>query len=223
MSFSNEWESIYQAGMQHASWPWSDLVSLVFRHVSGGLAGRRVLELGCGTGANAPFFLALGAAYSAIEGSETAVAVVHKRFPTLADSVATGDFTRALPSSGPFDLVVDRASLTHNSTQAIRRTLELVRNNLRPGGYYIGVDWFSERHSDRSFGKPVDDERTLTDFSGGQFLGCGKVHFCDEAHLRDLFAGFEVLFLVEKTSRHLQPNRDHLMATFDIVARKPHD
>lgn len=221
MSFSNEWESIYKAGQQHVSWPWSDLVSLVFRHLRGGMAGRRVLELGCGTGANAGFFLALGASYSAVEGSEAAVAVVHKRFPTLLESVTVGDFTRAFPISGPFELIVDRASVTHNPLAAIGDTLRRARECLVPGGCYIGVDWFSERHSDRRFGKPAEDPYTFTDFTGGQFKGCGRVHFSNESHMRELFADFDIAFLAEKTTRHLHPERDRLMATFDIVARKP--
>src|SRR5687768_11597172 len=149
MSFSAEWDGIYQAGQQHTAWPWSDLVSLVRRFVAGDLASARVLELGCGTGANAPFFLASGAAYHAIDGSATAVAVVNERFPMLRGAVVAGDFTRAFPLPGPFDLIIDRASVTHNSAQAVRQTLDLAFSALRTGGHYIGVDWFSERHSDR--------------------------------------------------------------------------
>lgn len=222
MSFSGEWDSIYKLGMQHTAWPWSDLVSLVHRYVPTGLSGRRVLELGCGTGANVPFFVALGARYNAIEGSEAAVAVVHERFPAMRSTVAVGDFTQSLPSTGPYDLIVDRASLTHNSTQAIQRTLELAWANLVPGGCYIGIDWFSDHHSDRGYGMSVDDENTFTQFTKGQFQGCGRVHFSNELHMRGLFSRFDILLLEEKIIRPVEPARDHQFASFNIVARKPH-
>ena len=223
MSFSNEWDSLYLAGKQHTKWPWSDLVGLVYRHVPTPLSGCRVLELGCGTGANVPFFLDSGADYNAIEGSEAAVAVVHERYPILRNTVTVGDFTQSLPSSGPFDLIVDRASLTHSCTNAIQHTLELVWANLNPGGYYVGIDWFSDRHSDRKYGVAVDDENTFTQFSDGQFEGCGKVHFSNEFHLRSLFSCFEILWLAEKTVRCVEPKQDHFFAFFDIVTRKPRD
>ena len=43
--------------------------------------GMRVLELGCGPGANIPFFLSQGADYYAAEGSETIVVELQKKFP----------------------------------------------------------------------------------------------------------------------------------------------
>ena len=49
--------------------------------------GGRVLELGCGAGANIPFFLALGMDYYAIEGSPTIVKQLHKRYADLADKI----------------------------------------------------------------------------------------------------------------------------------------
>ncbi len=220
MTFSDEWEAIYRAGQQHNSWPWSDVVSLVFRYVQGGVQGRRVLELGCGTGANAGFFAAMGADYSGIDGSAAGVAVVHKRFPAFAKNVVVGDFTVAFPSPGPYDVIVDRASVTHNSQRAIERTLQLVYENLRPGGCFIGVDWFSSQHSDKKFGKPAEDEHTLTGFESGQFKGCGRVHFSDKAHLCELFAAFEIVFMAEKTVHHLVPAGDRRMVTLEIVARK---
>lgn len=209
--------------MQHTAWPWTDLISLVYRYASKNLSGLCVLELGCGTGANASFFLASGVDYHAIEGSAAAVSVVHQRFPELRNSVIVGDFTSSFPSSPPFDLVVDRAALTHNSTDAIQHTLTLTWNSLKVGGLYIGIDWFSEGHSDRKYGTPVADENTFTEFSDGQFKGCGKVHFSDESHLRSLFSRFEILSLAEKTVRRLEPKDDHLFASYNIVARKPHD
>ena len=53
MSFSNEWENRYKAKTHLSIWPWSDLVSLVMRHKPI-KENFKVLELGCGAGANIP-------------------------------------------------------------------------------------------------------------------------------------------------------------------------
>lgn len=220
MTFSLEWESLYSSGQQHTHWPWSDLVSLVFRFGGPIGPGFRVLELGCGTGANAPLFRALGADYYAVDGSREAVAIVHERFPDLRHKVCVGDFTRALPP-GSFDLVVDRAAVTHNPTTAIRRTLDLVFDALRPGSAFIGVDWFSDRHSERVSGERADDDHTFTGYSSGNFKGCGRVHFSDESHIRQLFVRFDVCLLTEKTVRDVEADPPNLFASFNVVARKP--
>jgi hypothetical protein len=67
MNFSKEWESIYQEGKQLTVWPMSDLVSYVMRHAKPSGKQFRVLEIGCGAGANIPFFLSLGVEYFGVQ------------------------------------------------------------------------------------------------------------------------------------------------------------
>lgn len=221
MSFSSEWDSIYQARVLQVAWPWSDLISFVRRYGPSRLAECRVLELGCGTGANIPFFAAVGAQYYAIEGSAHAVELVHRNHPQLADRVVVGDFTATLPFDAPFDLVVDRSSLTHNTATAIHFTLSELFRLLRPGGRLIGIDWFSDRHSDRQFGQTQSDQWTYGDFSAGQFAGYGRVHLSDEAHLRDLLKDFRLLALEHKEIRDCMTEAGTVRASWNFAAEKP--
>lgn len=199
MTFSAEWESQYAAGKQNSVWPWTDLVSLVMRH-SPNLAGKRVVELGCGVGANIGFFRALGAKYIGIEGSSTAAAKAASRYSS--EVISVGDFTESLPYYN-CDLIVDRSSITHNDIPSIKRCLGLVWDALRPGGLLICVDWFSSCHQDRA-----------------QFEDVGTVHFADEESLRALLDRFDILALEEKTVRRVAPKRGQF-ASWNIVARKP--
>src|SRR5262249_37258965 len=154
---------------------------------------RRVLELGCGAGANIPFFLALGVDYSSIEGSPTIVAQLLEKYPQLRDKVVVGDFTEAIPFSGPFDLVVDRGSLTHNTTDAIGRSLAMVFGRMRAGGKLVGIQWFSADHQDSRQGKMLD-AHTRTGICDSHLAGTGAVHFFDKEHLVELLtsAGFSI-------------------------------
>lgn len=222
MAFDPNWETRYVENTHMSIWPWSDVVSLVHQHLKPSIStDLRVLELGCGAGANIPLFRALGINYYGIEGSPTIVDMLHKKFPSLSSQIKQGDFTKAINVGGDFDLILDRAALTHNTTASIQRTLSLVRHLLKPGGYFFGVDWFSTLHSDFVRGEYDDDENTKNNLPDGQFFGVGRVHFSDEKHLRELFEGFEIVSLEEKQVRNFESQDNRLFSSWNIVAKQP--
>ena len=122
MGFSNEWDDKYQDNTHMSVWPWTNLVSLVMRNKPQ-KRNFKVLELGCGAGANIPFFVSLEADYYSVEGSKTIVDKLHQRFPYLKDNIMVGDFTDFIPET-QFDLIVDRASLTCNHEESIIKSLK---------------------------------------------------------------------------------------------------
>src|SRR3990172_8519201 len=101
-----EWEDTYRNSSHLSIWPWSEMVSYVMRYVRPD-KNFRVLEVGCGAGANIPFFKHLEVDYHAIEGSASIVEKLHKRFPDLKDKIIVGDFTGEIATPGLFDLIVD--------------------------------------------------------------------------------------------------------------------
>lgn len=222
MSFSVEWDSRYRENTHMSVWPWSDVVSLVHRHCRSVIAagGGRVYELGCGAGANIPLFRSLGLSYFATDGSATIVSELQRRYPEFESTITVADFTEEMPFEVKFDIVLDRASLTHNDTESIRRGLRLVFESLKSDGVYIGCDWFSTQHSDFGGGEKSVDAYTRTGFTTGQFAGTGRVHFSDEAHLRDLFSPFELVFLEEKVVQRRHPPDQHQFGSWNLVARK---
>jgi len=223
LSFSTEWERIYSQGMQNSIWPWSDLVSYVMRYARPGSGSTKVLELGFGAGANIAFFSSLGVEYFGTEGSESAVQRVGQRFAAQPGiSVACCDFTRDIPFDGPFDLVVDRSSLTHNSTAAIRACLQLIAPRMRTGARFIGIDWFSTDNPQFLAGRDTGDYHTRSSYMSGQFKDVGMVHFFDEGHLMDLIsgAGFKIERLEHKQSEFALPKGADRMAWWNFVAVK---
>lgn len=220
MTFSTEWDQRYVENTHLAVWPWSDLVTLVRRYC-GPLSSGAILELGCGAGANIPFLTSLGARYFGVEGSPNMVGRLKERFPDLAPQIAVADFTRALPFATQFDLVVDRAALTHNPTAGIESALDLAWQAMRPGAYFVGVDWFSTAFTEYQRGEPAEDTYTRSNYRDGPFAGVGKVHFSDLTHLRAVFSRFELLLLEEKTVRTPVPPADGQFAAWNLVARKP--
>ena len=184
------WDNIYSRNEQHSVWPWSDLVGTVMRNTNPlDTNDFKVLELGCGAGANIPFFLSLGVDYYSVEFSEVVVSRLYKKFPQLDNKLIVGDFTEELPNR-EFDLIFDRGALTCNKTEAIKYCLQNCYDQLKPDGKYIGIDWFSTEHSSFPKGE-VEDDWTRVNFPTGPFADVFRIHFSNKEHLFDLFEKFE--------------------------------
>lgn len=235
MSLSPEWEAWYANG-NCVRGTNTALVKLIVRFVK---EAEKVLELGTGSGGNIAPMQELGFPYYGIEGSQTAVAVLHETFPDLKDRIVVGDFTDDHPFGNGFDVVIDRASVPHNDSKAIRRCLDIAWETLKPGGLFISSDWFSTQHSEFARGEAVD-ANARTGYQNGQFAGIGIVHFSDERDLVELFAKFEPVSLEERIVRRVaasgflrrgQMMQDYVSTAFngmeyrsavwDIVVRRP--
>lgn len=224
MTYSDEWNDAYKNNSHMSTWPWSDLVSCVYRYANPKDGYHHVLELGCGAGANIPFFLALNCNYHAIEGSQVITTKLVETHPQLKGKIITCDFSKIHISefNGCFDLIVDRGSITHNDTLAIRRILESTMRYLRPGGKFIGIDWFSTNHSDFLKGDSIDRYTKTNLPKDSQFAKIGQVHFSNEEHIKELFtdAGLIIERLEHKERVSILPNNNHHFASWDIIAYK---
>jgi SAM-dependent methyltransferase len=219
MTFSSEWDEQYRSNLQMSIWPFSDLVSYVIRYAKPAGKQTRVLELGCGAGANIPFFLAQGFKYYGIEGSNIIINKLKRKFPKTKNNLIQGDFTKQIQFKEKFDLVVDRAALTHNNIDGIKNCLELVYDKMKKNSIYIGIDWFSTKHHDYSNFVKKLDTYSRTKYSKGQFTNVGTVHFTNESHLKKIFQKFEILVLEHKIVTKKIPEKNKF-AVWNFVARK---
>lgn len=218
MTFSSEWNQCYKENMHLSVWPWSDLVSYVMRYAHSTKKEFRVLEIGCGAGANIPFFLSLGYKYYGIDGSSNIVNKLKKKFPSIKKNLIIGDFTEYIPFNEEFDLVIDRSALTHNTTKGITRCLELIYEKMKYDAKYIGVDWFSTEHSDYLRGTKID-KYTKIGYTKGQFANVGVVHFSNKSHLLNLFKKYKILILEHKVITTKIPQKKRF-AGWNFVAKK---
>lgn len=215
------WDRVYREARHRSVWPWSHVVTLVNRHVPEFRSGIRVLELGCGAGANIRFFVENGAEFWGIEGSESMVVQLRLAFPELADRLICADFTHPVEIEGSFDLVLDRGSITHNSTAAVVRTMDLVHDYLRPGGWFIGTDWFGTGSDEYCNGTPTDDPYVRDDFEDGPFADVGVTHFFDREHVEQMLGPLDLVALYRRTTDRVFPDPPHSHEAWDVVARRP--
>lgn len=215
--FSQEWDHAYKDNKLMSVWPWSDVVSYVFRYAYS-KKEIRVLEIGCGSGANIPFFLSLGYKYYGIDGSSTIVNKLKKKFPQIKKNLVIGDLTKHIQFNERFDLIVDRSALTFNTTEGIKQSLELVYEKMKSNAKYIGIDWISTDHPDYLKGIRVD-KHTKTGYKVGQFVNLGVVHFSNKSHLLNLFKKFKILVLEHKVVTRKIPE-EKKFAEWNFVAMK---
>jgi SAM-dependent methyltransferase len=221
--FSNQWNSVYKKKLQLTSWPWSDLVSLVYKYCEDSIKQNGVVfELGCGAGPNIPFIQSLGMEYYGVDGSKEVVDLLHGKFPDLKNNVSVGDFTDRLCYTDlpDIDIIIDRAAVTHNDLSAITKTIENSLHSLKRGGYFIGIDWFSTKHSGFEHGLRSGDTNTRAEIEEGPFAHLGKVHFSDEKHLRSLFIDMDIIHLEEKVINFYEPKNRHQFSSWNIVAKR---
>ncbi len=217
--FSTEWDTLYKENTHLSIWPWTELVSLVMRHARPTSRDFRVLEIGCGAGANIPFFKHLDVQFCGVDGSAVIIETLRKNFPEYKDALKVADFTKEIPFEGEFDLVIDRGSLTSNTTEAMEQCLELVHQKLKPGGKYIVVDWFSTEHSDYQTGEKIDTY-SYKNLPKGHLAGTGVVHFSDQPHIESLLKNFDLKLLEHKVRKQIMPDDNFTFAAWNIIAQK---
>lgn len=220
MSFSQNWEQRYSENLQMSRWPWSDLVALYFRFVPRNIQPR-ILELGAGSGANIPFLASLKTEFFANDGSPTIIQNLKERFPEHAQNFKVCDFTKDFGVEGTFDVIFDRASLTHNALCDLRPTILQIARSLKPNGIFLGIHWFSDQNTYATRGESVKgEERTRAGFKEGPFKGIEPVHFFSEEEIRILFEPFEILYFEHLKREQLDPMDRTVHSYWNFVVRK---
>lgn len=220
MGFSIQWDEQYKDNQHMSIWPWSTLVSLAMRmtDLKKGHDEFAVMEVGCGAGANIPFFAAYTKTIYALEGSEFIVSKLKERFPQIADNIIAGDFTKAWPVNKTFDLIVDRGASTHNTTAALKDYLKQAHQHLKDDGVMIITDWFSTEHACFNYGEATEDKYTKSHYDTGPFANLGNVHYFDRELITELITDFELLHLDHLTSQ--VDGEDGAHACWNLVLKK---
>lgn len=225
-SFDKSWEeNVYSKGNQLNRYPYTDLISYVYRLFSEELRTKkvlRVLELGFGGGNNILFFAQEGFETYGIEGSPSAHAFASRQVKekNLKAELVVGDFIKLPYNDNFFDLVIDREAVYCNVPDAIRKIIKEVHRVLKPGGRFITF-MYSLEHGSRLLdnGKLIDANTYI--FDQGKFSGTGITHFFSREEIQnDYFKGFEIEFIRHLRLDNLVPEQQNEYAEYHTCARK---
>lgn len=178
----------------------------------------RLLELGCGPGANLWFMAREGFEVAGIDGSPTAIEQANERLGSEGKSadLRIGDYTNLPWPDDSFDGVVENVSLCCNRWVTIQSTLREVYRVLKPGAPFLS-SFFTERTWGYGLGTEIEPDG-FQDITEGPLANTGFCLFLNRTRLNELFSDFADVH-VERVSRTME-DEQRLIEQFVIICRK---
>jgi SAM-dependent methyltransferase len=204
MSWDPVWEQIFRT-RAWGRYPHEDLVRFVARafYAAPDRTAVRILEIGCGPGSGASWFVAReGFKLAGIDASPTAIEKSRARFAAenLVGEFVQGEVSTLPWPAGTFDAVLDVVCLACNTEAETAAVVGEIRRVLKPGGWHFSltpkVGCWGDGNGVRL------DETTLAEVGEGPFAGLGKTRFATEGSLERLYAGFRDLSLEYSVRSH---------------------
>ena len=152
----------------------------------------RLLEIGCGPGANVWFMAREGFSVSGIDCSATAIRKAGERLAKegLRADLRVGDNASLPWPSNTFDGVLENVSLCCNGSESIRAALAEVRRVLKPGAPFQS-SFFSTKTWGYGTGTAVEPN-AFRDVTEGPLVGTGFCLFVTRGGLTEFFKDFAI-------------------------------
>jgi SAM-dependent methyltransferase len=214
-----KWEEIFRS-KSWGRYPQEHIIRFIARTFSSvrDRSTIRLLEIGCGPGANIWFMTREGFSVSGIDGSATAIHRARQRLAEegLAADLRIGDCAQLPWGDSTFDGVVENVSLYCNPAAAIDRALNEVHRVLRPGAFFLS-SFFSDRTWGYGEGTMIERDG-FVDLREGPLAGAGFCLFLNRGRVSEVFHAFEDV-TVDRLAWTLNAER-HLIEQLVITCRK---
>ncbi|GEP89437.1 Methyltransferase domain-containing protein [Chitinophaga terrae (ex Kim and Jung 2007)] len=179
----------------------------------------KILEVGCGTGANIWFISREGFQTYGIDGSSVAIDVATKRLAAegLTSNLICGDISSLPYETETFDAVIDVECLYANNRTSTERILEEIKRVLKRNGKF-----FSRTFSDKMYLGQFYEELTALEYtnsSDGPLAGKGFTRLSNRESIREIYGA---VFNIESVDTLDYTSHDGgvTISEFIIVASK---
>ncbi len=222
MSWDPVWEDVFKTH-DWGKYPPEELVRFVARNFyrAPDRKAVKLLEIGCGPGANVWFMAREGFDVYGMDGAPTAIAKAARRMEAegVRANLKVGDAAQLQSLYGPamFDGIVDLACLWCHRMEDVRAIVREMFAVLKPGGLIFSMLVARGSYGD-GLGRELEPG-TFVDIAEGPLQGCGTNHFFSPEELKEVFNSFQDL-QVEYSERSLNQQRQHFRL-WVVQARKP--
>ncbi|MGE0754113.1 MAG: class I SAM-dependent methyltransferase [Alphaproteobacteria bacterium] len=204
--YTSHWDEKFKS-RSWGRWPPEDLVRFMGRNFKNADKSKvRVLEVGCGPGANIWFLQREGFAVSAIDVSPTAIELAGKRLAeensgsnAQQADLQVGNFQKLPWDDASFDVVIDIFALYANTNEVIASALAEISRVLKPGGLFYTKLWGSNT-SGFGDGKQLENS-TFDEITSGPCTNMGVSHFFSRDEIEALFGRFFTPLAIDTISR----------------------
>ena len=192
MMKKNYWNNIYKTKKHESIWPWNDVIKLCKRFCNK-KKNQKILELGCGLGANIPFFIKEKFKYHGIDHSKIAVNKIKKNFPTIKNDIIHADITNFNFKNfeNKFDVILDRGTLTHLNNKEFRLVTNKIQKLMLPSSIFICCSLYSHKCTDHV------NNKNQNIFDKGLFAKVGYINFFNKKKIKNLYKKWTINFLEE--------------------------
>lgn len=218
------WDSIWEDIFKNSEWgkyPSEDLIRFVARNFykSNNKDEIRILEVGCGPGANIWYIAREGFNAYGIDGSKTAVDNANLRLdrevPGWKGEIVVGDFTRIPYENDFFDAVIDSEAIYVNSFEDSKLILDEIHRVLKIGGKL-----YSRTFAIDSWGYGTGEKigYNMWLVNEGPLKGKGTSRFTSEEDINELYGEFRLSEI--ELNQYSYNNRSNTVREWTIIAEK---
>ncbi len=196
MAWNKGWDDIFQ-DYEWGRYPDTALVRFIARNFKNKekRSHQKILEIGCGTGANLWFLAREGFIVYGIDGSNVAIEKAASRMKeeSLTVDLKHGDIMQLPYDDGKFDGVIDIECLYSNSKKDSKIIIEEIKRVLKPGAFFFSITFMTGTYGDGK-GTPLPDEpNTYIELNEGAFKkGYGIIRFTSEQDLKEIYSAIGV-------------------------------
>lgn len=194
MSFDPVWEKVFST-RAWGKYPELAVVRFIARNFYSTPERKdiKILEIGCGTGANLWFYGKEGFSVYGIDGSKTAIEIANSRLnqecPNWVGKLSIGDFAKLDFSDNFFDVVVDSAAVCTNNFENATIAYEEAHRVLKPNGKLLVITFADGSWGDGTGKKLADGEYECSE---GPVVGLGLARFTRKEKIPQLLHKFKI-------------------------------
>jgi SAM-dependent methyltransferase len=219
----NQWdEEIYAKGLHDNRWPFHQVIATAkrFHKLLNFPVNFAVLELGCGVGNNSIALAHEGFQVTGIDFSSVAIrkAASRSQEQNLDIRFSISSIEDYVIPHGSFDFIFDRGAFVYLSNSQIAKSIGAIYDGLKPGGKFVGFDWYGDKQPDLAWGT-ISEDGTYSDFTSGRFVNQGSVNFVNLFTIDNFFELFPGKLNVVK---NVESDKDEniISETFTVYFQK---
>ncbi|MGG4497725.1 class I SAM-dependent methyltransferase [Brevibacillus reuszeri] len=194
MAWDSKWEEIFKQ-QDWGKYPGEDVIRFVARNFySADVRSEiKILEVGCGTGANLWYMANEGFSIYGIDGSETAIKIANKRLNddlrAWNGELMVGDINNLPYPEGFFDAVIDVCAVCCNSYENAKVIYDEMARVTKKGG-----KMFSRTFATGSWGEGTGEKVGHNAYlvTEGPLANIGFNRFTDYSEIYHLIQGFQI-------------------------------